>query len=101
MRLRIKELRKERGWTAAHLADLVGISRPYITHIENNTRTINTTRLEAFARAFGVDPTELLDTRGIPPEAQELIRLIPHLSDDNRASLENIARALIAAQHQQ
>lgn len=60
MRLRLKELRKERGWTQKHVADLAGMSVSYYADMERGDKQINQNRLEALAKAYDVPVSALL-----------------------------------------
>lgn len=60
MKLRIKQLRADRGWTQDELAERAGISRSYLTELETGAKTINARRLSEVARAFGVEPESLI-----------------------------------------
>lgn len=60
MRLRIRELRLERGWSLEHLSELAGLSRSHLNQIELGLKRPNTARLEQIAVALGVAPRELI-----------------------------------------
>lgn len=59
MKLRIRQLRRERGLTLEELAELAGISRSYLNELELGAKTINANRLEQVARALEVPPESL------------------------------------------
>lgn len=56
---RLKDLRTERGWTQADLAEQIGVSRKTINTVENGVFTPSTTLALALAQAFGL-PVEAL-----------------------------------------
>jgi transcriptional regulator with XRE-family HTH domain len=63
--MRIKELRKARGWTQATLAAKVGITRIHLANIESphdasHHRTPSLTTLEKLAKALGATVADLL-----------------------------------------
>ena len=58
---RIKELRTERGWTQAQLADAVGVSRQSINSIECDRYVPSLPLALTFAKVFGI-PTDGLFT---------------------------------------
>lgn len=61
IRLRVRELRKARGWTQVDLAHRAGVNQGTISRIEAGvTRGIDLDTLEKLARAFGVSPARLL-----------------------------------------
>lgn len=56
---RIKDLRAERGWTQAELADAVGVSRQSINSIECDRYVPSLPLALTFARVFGL-PTDAI-----------------------------------------
>ena len=56
---RIRELRRERGWTQAELAEITGRHRTYIAGIERGERNISLIVAEDIAQAFGVPVHDL------------------------------------------
>ena len=65
--LRIKELRERVGMSQQRLAELMGVSRPTISQIENGERKICTDELINFSKIFGVSVGSLLNLEK-PPE---------------------------------
>lgn len=65
MRLRIRELRQERGWTLDELASAAGISRALLNQFELGDRRPNTLRLEQIARALGVRVSDLIENETV------------------------------------
>lgn len=64
---RIKELRERVGMSQQRLAELMGVSRPTISQIENGERKICTDELINFSEIFGVSVGSLLNLEK-PPE---------------------------------
>ena len=59
---RIKELRKEHGYTQEKLAEISGIDYKHIQLLESkNPSAIKIDTLEKIARAFKITPSKLLD----------------------------------------
>ena len=58
---RVKELRKERGWTQQELAKAVGVSRQSVNSIERNRYVPSLPLALEFARVFAC-PTEEIFT---------------------------------------
>jgi putative transcriptional regulator len=52
MRNRIKELRKKKGMTQEDLANAVGVSHWWISHIETGTRTCSLRLMSRIAKAL-------------------------------------------------
>ncbi len=55
----IQELRTDRGYTQAHLAERIGVSRKTINTVENSVFTPSTTLALKLAREFGVPVEDL------------------------------------------
>jgi len=55
----IKSLRQERGMRSGDLAEAVGVSRSYISRIENEDRKLSTSIILRIAEALSVDPALL------------------------------------------
>ena len=56
---RIKEIRESKGLQQKELAELVGLSAPYLHDLENNRRGAKPETLERIANGLGVSVTEL------------------------------------------
>jgi putative transcriptional regulator len=56
---RLRDIRKERGWTQAELADRVEVSRQTINYIENSTFCPSTYLALRLAHEFGVRVEDL------------------------------------------
>lgn len=61
MKLRIRELRSERGLTLQELAAEAGVSRSYLNELELGMKTINAARLRQIAAALDVSVTDLIE----------------------------------------
>ena len=71
---RIKQLRKERGWSQQDLENRSGVSKPVINLIENNrTKNVSYGNMIALANAFEVDPNWLAGIPTDKPDKGELI----------------------------
>lgn len=79
--LAIAKYRAERGLSQNALARAVGISRPYLTQIENGTRFPSDNTANAIFRALGVPLEQLIQ--------EHLTGAIP---DDQQASLTQMIR---------
>ena len=51
---RIKDRRAELGWTQEHLAQKAGISKSFLSELENGKRSVSADNLLDLARALGV-----------------------------------------------
>jgi transcriptional regulator with XRE-family HTH domain len=65
---RVRELRMEAGLELAELAETAGISRRYLSHIENGTRTrMRPARYQRLRQALGATTTQILAPPDTPP----------------------------------
>lgn len=55
----VRELRKERGLSQEAFADLAGIDRSYMGHIERGEKNITLTKIYQLSDALGVTVVEL------------------------------------------
>ena len=58
--LRIKELRKKADLTQSKLAEIVSIDAKHQSCIENGKNFPSADLIEKYAKAFGIEPSELL-----------------------------------------
>ena len=94
MSLRIKELRKSRGWAQQDLASRAGLSRSYLSELETGSKPINVPRLSRIADVLGVELIELFDLSEISPTFERLLKVYSALPDDRRMQWVEIAEAV-------
>ena len=58
---KIRELRKQKGFSQERLAFKSGLHRTYISDIERGSRNVSLKNIEKIAKALGVSPKSLLD----------------------------------------
>lgn len=94
MKLRIDELRRERGLTVEALAEKAGISKSYLSEMMNGKKPINSNRLAALAQALRVSPVELIDENSIPEDVMTHLRVVSRLSPADRLAVFRHAEGL-------
>lgn len=94
--LRIRELRQERGWTVAHLAELVGVSTPHMSQVERGIKNLNNHLLVRTAEALGVEPDDLIAGE-MRRDLGQLATALRDLDEEDRKRVEDFARALLAS----
>jgi len=57
---RVRQIRKEKGLSQEALADLAGIDRSYMGHIERGDQNVTLTKIHQIADALGVSLTMLI-----------------------------------------
>ena len=94
MKLRIKQLRKSKGWTVEQLADVVNLSKSYVSESENGKKQANQDRIQKFADAFGVKVYDLLDQDNIADDERQLLSDFASMSAENRSALIAVAKSM-------
>ena len=94
MTLKIRELRKARGFTQEELAAVAGISRSQLSEIESEAKPANTLRLNAIAGALGVTPPELFAEGSRDHYKDELGALVDRMAGEDRETIMRLARSL-------
>lgn len=59
--VRIRVLRAKRGWSQDVLAELSGVNRNYIGHVERGEINVSLEKLDKLAFGFGMSLRDLLD----------------------------------------
>jgi transcriptional regulator with XRE-family HTH domain len=90
----IREWRKHRGLTQEQLAERIGITRSYLTKIENGARRYDQPFLEATAEALRCEPGDLV-MRG-PSQPEALWSILDGLSATQRVQAIAVIQALKA-----
>ena len=70
--LRVRELRKEMGFSQERLASVAGLDRSYLGGVERGSRNVSLKNIVEIARALGVPPAELFPAKPVraPREAR-------------------------------
>jgi transcriptional regulator with XRE-family HTH domain len=78
---RIKEIRERRRWTQEKLSEEAGISKGFLSDVENNKRDISATNVLKIANAMGASLEYLMrGEEGKEEEKREPIQIPPELS---------------------
>ena len=100
---RIRDVRRERGWTQDQLASAVGVSRSAVAQWETGRAGQVTTNLTRIAEVLDVGVEYIMygDDKRIPAEARlgdemALLRLYRDCSAEDRQLLLRTARRLVA-----
>jgi transcriptional regulator with XRE-family HTH domain len=103
MGIRIRDIRRERGWTQDQLANAVGVSRSAVAQWETGRAGQVTTNLTRIAEVLEVGVEYLMygDDKRAPAEARQgdelaLLRLYRECSAEDRQLLLRTARRLVA-----
>lgn len=58
--LRLRKLRKEKGWTQVQMADALGVDRSYISDMERGKKNVCLPTMEVIALGFEISLSRLL-----------------------------------------
>lgn len=103
MKLRIKQIRKDRGWTGDTLAGKVGITKGYVSEIETGKKKPGAATLIRLAEAFGCPVGDLFEgDAGERAEAELLTHLevLRDLEPEDRLAILRSAQGLLATRQQ-
>lgn len=87
MKLKLKSLRSERKLTIEQLADLSGLSRGYISLLENGKRQPSAEALQSLAHVLRVRVTELIDEGDVGADLAALISIMSALPPEDRQEI--------------
>ena len=97
----IRRQRELQDVSMRQFADLVGISNPYLSQIENGLRAPSKTVVEGIARSLHLPADELLEAAGLADEPEDsavvdAIRADSRLTAHQRNVLIDVYEALLA-----
>lgn len=101
MGLKIRDLRKKRGLTGEQLAEMVGVTKGYISELENDKKTPGAGLVLRLADALRVEVFELYEGTLAEQKAGALrahMEVMSQLEDADRAAIEKAALGLLAKQ---
>lgn len=99
MKLRLKEMRRSRGWTQEQLADLIGAAKSHVSEMETGKKNASAPMLERIAAVFGVQIVELIDAGEATGEVVQLMEIMRQLSPEDRRVVLRSASGLLSQSH--
>ena len=93
--LRIKEIRKEANFTVKELADKVGITREFLSAVENNTKPISFTTLSKILNELNISLEDFFNFKNLTilsPGLNQLLEVSKGLTDGQYKLLIEIAK---------
>ena len=94
MKLRLKTLREQRRLTIDQTVSLTGLSRGFISQLENGKRDPSAETLQQLAEAFNVSIADLIDPGTETADFNELVEVPRHLSPSDMRALVLMAQSL-------
>ncbi len=58
--MRLRKLRKEKGWTQVQMADALGVDRSYISDMERGKKNVCLPTMEVIAMGFEISIAKLI-----------------------------------------
>lgn len=87
MKNRVRDIREAKRLSQRQLAELIGVSRVYITQIENDKRRLNSETMEQIADALGVHVSDLFPSPDLPEDVHQIITKVLALPFERRAEV--------------
>ena len=95
---KIKNLQKEKGWSAAQLAEKAGLTPSVVSMMYKRNNQPSLPTLQAICAAFGITIAQFFADSNIPPDlTPEQIRLLEHwntLSDEQKEALFALIKSI-------
>lgn len=88
----LKEWRKHRGYTQDRLAEMVSLSKPYISQLERGRRQYTQELLELLANALSCEPVDLIIRD--PSDASGLWSIYEQLTPVERVQAVEVIKAI-------
>lgn len=98
MKIRLKELRKARGWNQSELASLLGISAPHVSEMEQGKKNPSRPLLEQMAKLFCISVADMYEPDTDGPTLHAMVDGIKSLSEKNRQMVNDLIQALLDKQ---
>lgn len=95
MLLKVKEFRKQRGLTVEQLASKAGLSKSFLSEIENGKKQINGRRLQDLADALGVRPHDLIADVDLSQDIADHLHVVEQLDPEDQAAVYRHALSLL------
>ena len=94
MRLKLREHRKRLNWTIDHLADVSGLSRGFISQLENGRRNPGADTLVILSTALDTPLAALIEDEGLGDDLPGLIADLMNLDAKGISVVRTIVRAM-------
>lgn len=88
----LRQWRKHRGYTQERLAEMTGMSKPYVSQLETGSRQYTQELLEVLAEALRCDPVDLIIRDPSDPEG--MWSVWDGLSPPQRTQVVEIAKTI-------
>lgn len=88
----LKQWRKHRGYTQERLAEMTGLSMPYVSQLETGKRQYTQELLELFSEALQCEPADLIIRD--PSDPDGIWSIYDQLSAPQRGQLVEIGKTL-------
>lgn len=93
--LKIRALRKAKGWNLDDLASRIGVSTAHLSEMERGLKNVNGHRMEQIAHALGVEPFDLIQSDQVERE-RSFASIMSDLDEHDQAKVAGYAESLLA-----
>jgi transcriptional regulator with XRE-family HTH domain len=103
--LKLRTIRKEKGYTMDQLAEIAGISKRMISHYETQVKRPSIDKIELLAQALNVSVKELMETKDSPKDKKtesktflkimKKVRVIEKLTEREQRIIFNFINTII------
>lgn len=93
MRLKIRELRKDRGWTIDQMAEMIGVSKSHLSEVETGKKNPSSPLMDTLAALFEVDVVKLYDAGPLADDLDLIEAELRQMSDDERKAVVRMVQA--------
>ncbi len=97
LKLRIRELREDKGLSGKELAAIVGVSAPHLSEVERGKKNVNNHLLERIAEALEVEEKDLIASEA-EAKWSNLLKTLDELSSTDQARVVAFADSLKISQ---
>lgn len=94
MRLKLRELRKQRGWTLDDAAARLGIAKSHMSEVETGKKNLSAPLMDAAAKLYDVHVTQLYDAGDFAADLSAIAQELENMTPAQREAAVRIVRSL-------
>lgn len=94
MRLKLRELRKKKGWTLDVAAARLGITKSHLSEVETGKKNLSAPMMDAAAKLFDVHVTQLYDAGDYAADLSAIAQELENMTPQQREAAVRIVRSL-------
>ncbi|WP_434612119.1 helix-turn-helix domain-containing protein [Tabrizicola sp. M-4] len=94
MRLRLRELRKNAGWTIEETATKLGIAKSHLSEVETGKKNLSAPMMDAAAKLFDVHVTQLYDAGDYAADLAAIAQELENMTPEQRQAAVRVVKGL-------